>query len=682
MTNLTTSTAPSPTSGDGPNVAPEAPVIAALAARPDHAAPAGSAPRVPGRPMARPRRIFGLGPGWCLRGAWRPRGVARGRGHRLAPARQPRSSSGPAVPRRRRAPAASGRTRFGPAPFRDGDPAHPRGRRSVHLHGQRRHGRRSVASSPADQPATAHRSRASRSGWTPHDDRVLDGHLGRRRVRARERAMTSTSDHADDHHRRRLRRRHVLPLDRIVRLGFSTSVRAGRVVRRIGSSIPGATDPPHRSGGIAARLPEPGRTRLPRTTASRNARLPSGDGDQDSGSSSRAATRGPPPTSPRSPRSAAGTASSPGTAIALGTMDTYDPWVDDGGDGDADGARHARRDRDAAGPTPAVEAGPRGDDARPPVERTARPARSASARSTTARSATSASRPRRAIRAELLDESLAILDGLWTRRAVRVRGTPLPLRADDLPADARPAAADPDLGRRRLAARAVDAADASLGRGRRPGRGADQLREVVAWAERAWPAATRDRPWDVIAEGVTPADDPDARGRDGRGPRGRRRDVVDRVRLGDRHGRVDPAAGSRPDRRGPQADRRDVALRRGVRSRAMSTCPHLWESRAVPPPRPSAPPASSSATSGSTSAQCLTCGNVGCCDMSVNKHASAPFRGDAATRSPARSSPARPGAGATPTRRWTIPRSSSSRAPTSAERGWRPRQDSNLRPSA
>jgi hypothetical protein len=37
--------------------------------------------------------------------------------------------------------------------------------------------------------------------------------------------------------------------------------------------------------------------------------------------------------------------------------------------------------------------------------------------------------------------------------------------------------------------------------------GPAELRDLVAWAEREWPAATRDRPWDVIAEGTTPADD-------------------------------------------------------------------------------------------------------------------------------------------------------------------------------
>jgi len=36
------------------------------------------------------------------------------------------------------------------------------------------------------------------------------------------------------------------------------------------------------------------------------------------------------------------------------------------------------------------------------------------------------------------------------------------------------------------------------------------VREIVAWAERERPAATRDRPWDVVAEGRTPGDDPAA----------------------------------------------------------------------------------------------------------------------------------------------------------------------------
>jgi hypothetical protein len=40
--------------------------------------------------------------------------------------------------------------------------------------------------------------------------------------------------------------------------------------------------------------------------------------------------------------------------------------------------------------------------------------------------------------------------------------------------------------------------------------GVEDIRAVADWAEREWPAATRDRLWDVIAEGRTPADDPAA----------------------------------------------------------------------------------------------------------------------------------------------------------------------------
>jgi hypothetical protein len=40
--------------------------------------------------------------------------------------------------------------------------------------------------------------------------------------------------------------------------------------------------------------------------------------------------------------------------------------------------------------------------------------------------------------------------------------------------------------------------------------GVDGIRAVADWAEREWPAATRDRPWDIVAEGRTPADDPTA----------------------------------------------------------------------------------------------------------------------------------------------------------------------------
>jgi hypothetical protein len=40
--------------------------------------------------------------------------------------------------------------------------------------------------------------------------------------------------------------------------------------------------------------------------------------------------------------------------------------------------------------------------------------------------------------------------------------------------------------------------------------GVGGIRAIADWAEREWPAATRDRPWDIVAEGRTPADDPAA----------------------------------------------------------------------------------------------------------------------------------------------------------------------------
>ena len=63
----------------------------------------------------------------------------------------------------------------------------------------------------------------------------------------------------------------------------------------------------------------------------------------------------------------------------------------------------------------------------------------------------------------------------------------------------------------------------------------------------------------------------------------------------------------------------------------MSTCPHLWESRQVPPAEAICPACVELGDDWVHLRQCLTCGNVGCCDMSLNKHASAHF---AATRHP------------------------------------------------
>ena len=145
------------------------------------------------------------------------------------------------------------------------------------------------------------------------------------------------------------------------------------------------------------------------------------------------------------------------------------------------------------------------------------------------------------IRAEKLDESLAILAGLWTGEPFGFSGAhyrfepmtfrPTPVQQPRIPIWVVGAWPHERSMRRTLA---WDGIVAQV-------EGAHAIREIVEWAEREWPAATRDRPWDVIAEGKTR---PTIRWRPPRSPRhaGGRRDVVDRVRLGGRHGRHDPAA--------------------------------------------------------------------------------------------------------------------------------------------
>ena len=114
------------------------------------------------------------------------------------------------------------------------------------------------------------------------------------------------------------------------------------------------------------------------------------------------------------------------------------------------------------------------------------------------------------IRAEKLDESLEILCGLWTGEPFGFAGRhyafepmtfrPTPVQRPRIPIWTVGGWPNERSMRRTLrwdgvVAQVEDAAG---------------IRDVVAWAEREWPAATRDRSWDVIAEGTTPADDPDA----------------------------------------------------------------------------------------------------------------------------------------------------------------------------
>ena len=58
----------------------------------------------------------------------------------------------------------------------------------------------------------------------------------------------------------------------------------------------------------------------------------------------------------------------------------------------------------------------------------------------------------------------------------------------------------------------------------------------------------------------------------------------------------------------------------------MSSCPHLWSARDVSPADRVCAECVALGDTWMHLRVCLSCGNVGCCDQSVNKHASAHFR--------------------------------------------------------
>jgi len=111
-------------------------------------------------------------------------------------------------------------------------------------------------------------------------------------------------------------------------------------------------------------------------------------------------------------------------------------------------------------------------------------------------------------RAELLDESLAIIEGLWSGKPFGYDGRhyrfgemtflPTPVQQPRIPIWVVGAWPHERSMRRTLR---WDGVYAQV-------EGVEGIRAVADWAEREWPAATRDRPWDVIAEGRTPGDDP------------------------------------------------------------------------------------------------------------------------------------------------------------------------------
>jgi hypothetical protein len=111
-------------------------------------------------------------------------------------------------------------------------------------------------------------------------------------------------------------------------------------------------------------------------------------------------------------------------------------------------------------------------------------------------------------RAEMLDESLAILAGLWSGEPFAFEGRhfrfgemtfrPTPIQQPRIPIWVVGAWPHERSMRRTLRWDGVYAqVDGVAG-----------INEIVAWAEREWPAATRDRHWDIVAEGRTPSDDP------------------------------------------------------------------------------------------------------------------------------------------------------------------------------
>ena len=57
----------------------------------------------------------------------------------------------------------------------------------------------------------------------------------------------------------------------------------------------------------------------------------------------------------------------------------------------------------------------------------------------------------------------------------------------------------------------------------------------------------------------------------------------------------------------------------------MSSCPHLWENRSVPPASLVCDACVALGDDWVHLRACQTCGNVGCCNQSKNKHASAHY---------------------------------------------------------
>lgn len=119
-------------------------------------------------------------------------------------------------------------------------------------------------------------------------------------------------------------------------------------------------------------------------------------------------------------------------------------------------------------------------------------------------------------RAGLLDETLAILDGLWSGEPFSFQGDhyrfgpmtfrPTPVQRPRIPVWV--VGAWPHERTLRRAARwdgiVVQAGAGSAATPMTP----EVVREVAAWLRRERPVERRDRPFEIVVDGVTPADDP------------------------------------------------------------------------------------------------------------------------------------------------------------------------------
>jgi alkanesulfonate monooxygenase SsuD/methylene tetrahydromethanopterin reductase-like flavin-dependent oxidoreductase (luciferase family) len=118
-------------------------------------------------------------------------------------------------------------------------------------------------------------------------------------------------------------------------------------------------------------------------------------------------------------------------------------------------------------------------------------------------------------RARLLDETLAILDGLWSGEPFAYEGEhyrfgpmtfrPTPVQRPRVPIWV--VGAWPHERSMRRAVRWDGILVQAAGPDGGPATGAEPLRDVVAWIRRERPAELRDRPFEVVVDGVSPVGD-------------------------------------------------------------------------------------------------------------------------------------------------------------------------------